>query len=305
MLSLTNRDRLSIILLMNEATPTEREICNMYQKQSPDLFQVVFTERETIGASLNRGLRAAKKEYVAYADVDDRRPPDAFEKQLATLEKYPDADFTYGDFIVVKSPDQLQGKRIKTPEFDLLEFTRSSCVGPGHFFRKKILEKTGYYDEQLRSGADFDFQIRAAFNCRFQKTDGVVAYYLQDTRLWSASKTPWQAIDACAIYLRYGIYDKINYDLVSYMTHYHGSQVLYDGKWMDINQLVPDYDTMIQLRRSEWSQLGIKKYLRQKRWLGKLENLLKRIMQKIQRDGIVETLQTAERHYENYRLNAR
>jgi glycosyltransferase involved in cell wall biosynthesis len=293
MVRLTNRDEVVIILLLNDPSSQEIELSQSFEKRWPDLFQVHCTERETIGASLNRGLRAANTPYVAYADVDDRRPPDAFERQLATLENFSDAMFTYGDFIVVKKPEDIHGRHVQTPEFDPLEFTRSSCVGPGHFFRKTLLERTGYFDEQLRSGADFEFQIRAAFNCRFQKTPGIVAYYLMNNSLPSASKTPWQRIESCVIYLRYGICDKINYDYAAMAALYHVPVVFYEGKWVPVKQLIPNYDATIQLRHSQWTQLGIRNYLRKKHFFGKIGQWMKRVIGKTQRDGFVETFQTA------------
>lgn len=293
MLQLTNREEISIVLILNDATQKEVEIACSFQKCHPNLFQVHFTERETIGTSINRGLRVAKTAYLAYADVDDRRPADAYERQLATLEQNPDAQFTYGDFIVVKEPNQRFGRYIKTPEFDPLEFTRSSCVGPGHFFRRELLERAGYYDEQLRSGADFDFQIRAAFNCRFQKTPGVVAYYLLDSRLPSASKTPWQKIDFCVICLRYGIYDVMNYDYAAYTTLFSISQILNEKEWVSLRDLVPNYEAIIQKRQSQYAQLGVQRYLKQKRFLGKMNHILKRGVQKIRRDGFIEAFQRA------------
>ena len=296
MVRVTNRDEIVILLLINDPSSLEIELSQSFQQRWPDLFQVHYTERETIGASLNRGLHAADTPYIAYADVDDRRPADAFERQLATLENHPEALFTYGDFIVVKKPEDLHGRRIQTPEFDPIEFTRSSCVGPGHFFRRTLLERTGYFDEQLRSGADFDFQIRAAFNCRFQKTPGIVAYYLQDNRLPSASKTPWQRIETCVICFRYGICDKVNYDYAAMAALYHVSDVFYEGKWVPVKQLVPNYDATIQTRHLEWTQRGIKNYIQQKRLFGKIGDFLGRAIRKTKRDGFLDACQTAYRH---------
>lgn len=296
MIRLTNRNQISIILFLNDPSSYEIELSQSFQERWPDLFHVHYSERETIGASLNRGLHAATTPYIAYADIDDRRPADAFERQLTTLENHPEAMFTYGDFLVVNNPEDIRGRRVETLEFDPTEFTRSSCVGPGHFFRRGLLEQTGYYDEQLRSGADFDFQIRAAFNCRFQKTPGIVAYYLQNNRLLSASKTPWQRLEACVIYFRYGIFDKVNYDYASMAALYHVSDVFYEGKWVPVKQLIRDYDTTIQSRHSQWNQQGIKHYIRQKRFLWKIGNLIGRAIGKTKRDGFLEACQTSYRY---------
>ena len=149
--------------------------------------------RETIGSSTNRGYQLADTAYLAYTDVDDTRPADAFVELLQTLEKNPDIDFTYGNFLVVPEQGATKGQMIETIEFDRNEFTRSSHVGPGHCFRRSLLKQSGYWDEQLRSGGDFDFQIRAAVHGKFKKTYKNVVYYTSD-QTQSASSTSWQAI---------------------------------------------------------------------------------------------------------------
>lgn len=302
MLELTNREEISVILLLNDPTPQEIGWANAYESQFPDFFQIHITKKESIGASLNRGIALAKTEFIAYADVDDRRPSGAYVRLLATLEDDKEADFTYGDFIKVKSPEEKTGQLVSTPPFDPIEFTKSSCVGPGHFFRRSLLEKVGLYDEQLHSGADFDFQVRAAFQAKFKKTAGTVAYYLMNHAIPSASKTPWQKIDVCTICLRYGIYDKIDYDLVSQATLYRIYEIQSLQSWTPIRDLIPNYDSLLLERHRKWAALGRENHRLQKTFIKILRRLLQKGAKKIQEDGFKEALKTAYRHFQARRL---
>ena len=143
-----------------------------------------------------------------------------------------------------------KGHLIETIEFDRNEFTRGSHVGPGHCFRRSLLKQCGYWDEPLRSGGDFDFQIRAAVHGKFKKTYKNVAYYTSD-QTQSASSTSWQAIDALTICLRYGIYDKLAFYL-SYLpetSNYRINEILQQGEWYSISEFIPDYMNFLSDRR--------------------------------------------------------
>ena len=251
MMNLNNKDECQLILVVNEATDGEKRIIDPYTRMDQDFIIPHYLDfRETIGSSTNRGYQLADTEYLAYTDVDDTRPADAFVELLQTLEKNPDIDFTYGNFLVVPKQGATKGQMIETIEFDRNEFTRGSHVGPGHCFRRSLLKQCGYWDEQLRSGGDFDFQIRAAVHGKFKKTYKNVAYYTSD-QTQSASSTSWQAIDALTICLRYGIYDKLAFYL-SYLpetSNYRINEILQQGEWYSISEFIPDYMNFLSDRR--------------------------------------------------------
>jgi len=257
-LSLEGRDQFQVIVVLNDATPAERKIADAYQNRFPGTFRLVYTPRETIGASTNRGYTMADSPYVVYADVDDLRSRDAYIRQIKTLDNNPDVDFTYGDFLDVKKIGDTTGKRVVTADFDRLSFTRGSMVGPNHFFRRQLLEKVGFWDEQLRSGGDFEFQVRAAFNCQFKKTEGILVYKLNATQ--SASQGILQPLERTVIELRYGIYDKIDYNYLPDAVRYNITYIGHNGTWQTIRSFVPGYDELLEQRRREWFPKGMTRY---------------------------------------------
>ena len=91
MMELNNKDECQLILVVNEATDGEKRIIDPYTSMDQDFIIPHYLDfRETIGSSTNRGYQLADTEYLAYADVDDTRPADAFVELLQTLEKNPD-----------------------------------------------------------------------------------------------------------------------------------------------------------------------------------------------------------------------
>jgi glycosyltransferase involved in cell wall biosynthesis len=247
MLGIDNPEQLQVILVQNLPDQVERQIADEYQRRYPDLFRIIQLDfLETIGASTNRGFALANTPYVAYQDVDDIRVPDSYERQMATLESHPDIDFTYGDFIKVHAQGEHEGQYMDRPEFDRSLFTRKCLTGPTHLFRIGLLKTIGGWDEQFRSAGDFDFQARAALNCEFKKTPGLLLYYTSYQGSGSVSSGILQPIERTVIDLRYGTFDRIDYRYFKYTKKYKTNEMLFRGKWHPLNDYTPGYTNFIQ-----------------------------------------------------------
>jgi glycosyltransferase involved in cell wall biosynthesis len=266
-LELTNLDEVESVLVMNEPDEIEQAIVEEFREAYPDVFTVIgLTERESIGASINRGIRAARGEFCALLDADDVRVADSFAREIATLDADDQVDFTYGDFIIVPSQGSQDGQRVVTPEFNREEFTRSCVASPTQLFRKSMVDRVGGFDEQFCSGGDYEFQIRAAMSCGFRRTEGVMCYYTRAGG--SASATRMQPLERTAIELRYGLYDKIveleGYQFVDEAREYRLDAVLSNGEWHPIDQYVPGYAELLagraalleamEARRARWTR---------------------------------------------------
>jgi len=256
-LALTNLDQIQVILVMNVPDKKEREIAQGYQEELPSIFRIVeLSQRETIGASLNRGFMLVDTEFTSFLDIDDLRVPDSYERQLATLYENRDVDFTYGDFVTVRKHGETVGSYVKALEFNKREFVRGCYASPTQLFRTSLITKVGGFDEQLRSGGDFDFQVRAAFNCRFKKTPGVICYYTKEENSGSASSNVLQPIECNVILLRYGQYDVIEslsaYQYVREAAAYRVNDVKISGEWHPVKAFVPGYESMMQAQEGTW-----------------------------------------------------
>ena len=249
-----------IILILNQPTQKELGISAEYKKKYPDNINIVEVSLESIGASTNRGFLLADTEFITCADVDDIKKPDCFSRQMQTLEKHPEADVTFGDFMVVNKQGSTEGLLVKTPEFNKQDATRGSIVGPNHFFRKKLLEKCGLWDEQFKSGSDYDFQIREAFNADFRRTGGgILLYYTRYEGSGSASSSELQQIERTVIELRYGIYDKINYSFLPKALEYDIYHIYYNGQKKHVSEFVPNYKELMEQRYKKYFKKGIRR----------------------------------------------
>jgi GT2 family glycosyltransferase len=254
--ALVNGDEMAVHLVMNDTTERERRIVRQRAGELPMQFIVEEVPRESIGASINRVLFTARTPYVALLDVDDLRVPDAFARQMDVLDRHPEADFTYGDFLIVSSPGSTQGSRVEAPEYDEVEFTRSCLASPTQLFRTSLVRRAGGFDEQMLSGGDYEFQVRSAFSCRFVKTPGLLAYYTKLPGSGSASASRLQPLERTMVELRYGLYDKtVQLRGLPYVQEarsgYRLREVLQRGGWCPLAELVPRYEALIAERRED------------------------------------------------------
>lgn len=253
-------DEIEVVLVHNEPSEYELELVRDFQAHYPGRLQhLVVQSVEPLGASWNRSWRAARGHYVCIWNVDDLRTSDSLQCQRDALGVNPDAALVYGDFQTVSEFGKSDGPIIDTPEFDPNEFTRGFPIGPFPMWRRAIGEQVGYFDEQLRSGADFDLAVRIALNFRMRRVPNLLGYFT-DAGIGLGTGSLFQPIERTVIELRYGIYDKIDYDYLPRAARYDIPHLLQFGLWVPVSQFVPDYEDFIQDRCNRWFVLGIDNY---------------------------------------------
>jgi glycosyltransferase involved in cell wall biosynthesis len=257
-LALNHLKQIQVIMVMNLVDSIERQIAHEYCVRNSNLFRIIILDhRETIGASLNRGMALAETQYMSFLDVDDIRVSDSFDRQIATLDNNPDVDYTYGDFVVVDSQGKTQGGYAATKEFDEVNSPTEYFTGPTHLFRSTLVKKMGGFDEQLKSAADYEFVIRARLSCKFKKTPGVLYYYTSFANSGSASSTVLSPIEGTVVSMRYGYYSKVDYRYLKAVRNYRIDHLLLNGEWVPVKQLVPNYDKL--LAQEESARLRLKR----------------------------------------------
>ena len=78
-------------------------------------------------------------------------------------------------------------------------------IGPFFMFRKSLIEKSGVFDEQFISGADYDLALRLVRNGKAHFMSDVLGYYLNEGLGQSTKPDSKQALERTAIELRYGV----------------------------------------------------------------------------------------------------
>jgi glycosyltransferase involved in cell wall biosynthesis len=125
------------------------------------------------GTNRNRGIRAARGEWIAFQDSDDLWLPDKLAKQLRVLEDAPQAAFIYGYAAELRADGS---RRRMTPArvqregrmFETLLF-HSLIQTPTVLVRRELLERAGGFDEAMRLtiGEDYELYLRLATQVPF------------------------------------------------------------------------------------------------------------------------------------------
>jgi len=144
----------------------------------------------------------------------------------------------------------LDGRIVNTPEWSQEIATRGAIGGPFFMWRRTLLKRIGWFDEQFRSGGDFDYTIRLSLRENGIKTQGVLGSFLNE-RSGLSTAGSLQPIERTVIQLRYGIYETLDWYYVHSALKYRVQHLLQPGKeWIAIEDLISDYKSLIMRRRS-------------------------------------------------------
>jgi len=154
-------------IVVNDGSPDTPELETVLAPYGARIRYLV-QENRGAGAARNAGIRAARGEYVALLDADDRWASDFLRRQTSYLDAHAECDLVYSDAII-NGDSQLAGRRFMdtAPSIDevtLLALVAQRCniILSTVVARRAILMSAGLFDETLRRGQDFDLWLRLA-----------------------------------------------------------------------------------------------------------------------------------------------
>jgi glycosyltransferase involved in cell wall biosynthesis len=225
-------DEIEVLLLHNDPQENETAIIDRLLPKTPFARHIIIPERENLYKTWNRGIQLSQGEYITVWNVDDMRFPDSILQQSQALDSHPEAALAYGDIWISNVYGVCGSIKTDTPLYNENKFFfKSYGISCFQMWRKSIHETIGYYDEQFRCVADFDFQIRAALHYPFVKTKEPLGTYLED-QPHKLSANGLQELENNIVYLRYGIYEKVNpFTLWVSQKRYRKNEILQFGEW--------------------------------------------------------------------------
>jgi hypothetical protein len=139
--------------------------------------------------ALNKGLKMAQGDIIAWINSDDYYPPDVFQKVVNGFNNQPNANILFGD-CVFTSENHSQKTVVKNRELSFEEILRYwdewiPPTQPTIFFKSELLAKFGNFDETLNYAMDYDFWLRISRENRFYHIPEILAVY----RFHSESKS--------------------------------------------------------------------------------------------------------------------
>jgi len=128
--------------------------------------------------AINKGLRQARGEVVAWLNSDDLYLPGAIQEAVAALQAVSDLGMVFGDAITI-DPVGRPLNRLSFGDWGLPELMRFRVIcQPAVFMRRAVLEQAGYLDENFHYMLDHHLWLRIAV-CREIK---------YSAKLWAAAR---------------------------------------------------------------------------------------------------------------------
>lgn len=115
--------------------------------------------------AINKGLALATGDIIAYLNSDDIYLPDTFIEVVHFFNQNPDIDMLYGDLVHIdKQSNIIDIMRCDTLDQDKLFSFHYYFPQASVFLRKGIIQKIGFFDENLHLNMDYDYWIRLSFD---------------------------------------------------------------------------------------------------------------------------------------------
>lgn len=154
--------------------------------------------------ALNLGMKNAKGEFIARMDGDDISYANRFKLQLKAFEKDGNVYLIGGQACVISiNSKKLKNTRMPTRYQDLKKVVikYNPFIHPTVMFKKILINKIGYFNENYRYAQDYDFVLRAINNFKcINLKEPILALRLNSNSI-SASKHQKQQLTAVAIRL--------------------------------------------------------------------------------------------------------
>jgi glycosyltransferase involved in cell wall biosynthesis len=179
--------------------------------------------------AINRGLREAEGEILAYLNSDDLYFPWSIEVVVETFAKSPDADLVFGDAIAIDDSSGRQSLNFQPPfDTDYIRRWGFLCQ-PAVFWRRRVWEEEGGFDESLRFVADCDYWMRTGGHRRFVKTNEFLAIERNHPMTLRAVESPELAAELATVRARYVDMTGIRHRLA---TLHHRARALAWALWL-------------------------------------------------------------------------
>lgn len=188
--SVLEQDYPRIELIVIDGGSTDGSLA-VLQRYAPRLASWVSEPDAGQADGINKGLRQASGEIVAWLNSDDAYLPGAIRDAVETLQSSPEVGLVYADGIMVDS-DQVLLDRHRYRQLSLVDLLSFEVLlQPTVFMRRSALEQVGYLNDSYQLTLDHELWVRIAARFRLHH---IRAYWALE-RTHAEAKTIARAAD--------------------------------------------------------------------------------------------------------------
>ncbi|MEG4244009.1 FkbM family methyltransferase [Microcoleus sp. MON2_D6] len=163
--TLYKQGQLEIIVIDSGSQENEQSVVREFQAKYPNIVYDRTSDRETLYAAWNRGIKMSRGTYITNANTDDRHRPDALEFMAKYLDENSPVSLVYADQLITSTANDTFAKtqaqkRWNWPAFDYSELERRCIIGSQPMWRKSLHEKYGYFRTEFTAAGDYEFWLR-------------------------------------------------------------------------------------------------------------------------------------------------
>lgn len=152
-----------LILVDNNSTDGTLDVLRRFkQEYSTESFTVIVDEESTPGAAAarNKGLQAARTEWVMFFDSDDEMHPDLLRSYADAIARHPEAGLIYTDAII-RYGQELECRRI-SPAGNIIykNIFHTYLATQRYIVRRDLLLSAGGWNDRLGGWNDWELSLR-------------------------------------------------------------------------------------------------------------------------------------------------
>lgn len=168
--------------------------------------------------AINKGLKIASGDILAYLNSDDLYFPNSVEIAVDYFNRHPNTELIYGncDFIGPRGEFlytyRYPGFRWKS----YISLNTSAIPQPATFWRSVVHKKTGYFDTAFKMCGDFDFYAKAGKCCRIVHINRTLARFRIHNTLLTVLQRHQKKDELKVIHKRYINFSRIQQKVLSW-----------------------------------------------------------------------------------------
>ena len=168
-------EQCEVIIINSGSLQNEEPIILEFARQHPNIVYIKTPQRETIYQAWNRGIRAARGQFITNSNTDDRLNTITLQVMSDFLLFHPDISIVYADQLYSFSPNEIlteikEPRKMHFSKFSQLRLLDICIIGSQPMWRKNLHDRDSlYFNESYEIAGDWDFYLRVASQYKIRK----------------------------------------------------------------------------------------------------------------------------------------